>query len=140
MAAKLDQGPPNYKEMLPQVILDNYGKWKYHEIPQPGVLKHVGESGVLYSVRVASPRLVSIDFVRDLCKIADDYCDGFLRFTTRNNVEFLVGDEAKLQPLLDTLAAQNYCVGGTGQSISNIIHTQGWVHCHTPATDCFRRR
>ena len=134
--SKLDQGPPNYKEMLPPVITENYGKWKYHEIPRPGVLKHVAESGAaLYSVRVASPRLVSIDFIRDICVLADDYCDGFLRFTTRNNVEFLVSDEAKLNPLIDTLNAQGYCVGGTGPSISNIVHTQGWIHCHTAATD-----
>jgi sulfite reductase beta subunit len=26
-------------------------------------------------------------------------------------------------------------VGGTGAGISNIVHTQGWIHCHTPATD-----
>ncbi|HAR98387.1 MAG TPA: dissimilatory-type sulfite reductase subunit beta, partial [Syntrophus sp. (in: bacteria)] len=26
-------------------------------------------------------------------------------------------------------------VGGTGHSITNMVHTQGWVHCHTPATD-----
>jgi sulfite reductase beta subunit len=136
MMAILDQGPPNYKDMLPPIIQENYGKWKYHEIPRPGVLKHVSESGAaLYSVRVGSPRLVSVDFLRDLCVIADEYCDGFLRFTTRNNVEFLVSDEAKLNPLLDALNAKGYCVGGTGASISNIVHTQGWVHCHTPATD-----
>lgn len=26
-------------------------------------------------------------------------------------------------------------VGGTGNAISNVVHTQGWIHCHTPATD-----
>jgi len=26
-------------------------------------------------------------------------------------------------------------IGGTGASITNIVHTQGWIHCHTPATD-----
>jgi sulfite reductase beta subunit len=26
-------------------------------------------------------------------------------------------------------------VGGTGAGVTNIIHTQGWIHCHTPATD-----
>ena len=26
-------------------------------------------------------------------------------------------------------------VGGTNNSISNIVHTQGWVHCHSAATD-----
>jgi len=97
--AKIDIGPPHFKDMLPPVIKENYGKWKYHEIPRPGVLKHVSEDGaVLYSVRVGSPRLVSIDFVRELCDIADKYCDGYLRFTSRNNVEFLVGDESKLEP------------------------------------------
>jgi dissimilatory sulfite reductase beta subunit len=25
--------------------------------------------------------------------------------------------------------------GGTGHSITNIVHTQGWIHCHTPAID-----
>jgi sulfite reductase beta subunit len=26
-------------------------------------------------------------------------------------------------------------VGGIGNSISNIVHTQGWVHCHSAASD-----
>jgi sulfite reductase beta subunit len=26
-------------------------------------------------------------------------------------------------------------VGGVGNAISNIVHTQGWVHCHSAATD-----
>jgi len=26
-------------------------------------------------------------------------------------------------------------IGGTGAGITNIVHTQGWIHCHTPATD-----
>jgi sulfite reductase beta subunit len=25
--------------------------------------------------------------------------------------------------------------GGTGMGMTNIVHTQGWIHCHTPATD-----
>lgn len=134
--AKIDQGPPYYKEMLPPVILENYGKWKYHEIPRPGVLKHVTEDGAaLYSVRVGSPRLISIDFVRELCELADTYCDGFLRFTSRHNVEFLLSDETKVDALIAAVEAKGLPVGGTGASISNIVHTQGWVHCHTPATD-----
>jgi len=123
-------------DMLPPLIKENYGKWKYHEIPRPGVLKHVAESGaVLYSVRAASPRLVSIDFIREICELADEYCDGYLRFTSRNNIEFLVTDESKVEPLIAALKAKGIPVGGTGPSISNIVHTQGWVHCHTPATD-----
>ncbi|AFL98738.1 dissimilatory sulfite reductase beta subunit [Desulfitobacterium dehalogenans ATCC 51507] len=134
--AILDQGPLNYKEQLPPIIKENYGKWRYHENPKPGVLKHVSESGAeLYSIRVGSPRLVSLDFIREICELADEYCDGYLRFTARHNVEFLVSDAAKVEPLIAALGAKGLPVGGTGASISNIVHTQGWVHCHTPATD-----
>jgi sulfite reductase beta subunit len=38
--------------MLSPLIQRNYGKWRYHEILQPGVLMHVGEAGeALYTVR-----------------------------------------------------------------------------------------
>jgi sulfite reductase beta subunit len=134
--AKTDFGPPDYREMIPPIVRDNYGKWTYHTIPQPGVLKHVSTSGaVLTSVRVASPRLVSTDFVRDICGIADKYCDGYMRFTTRHNIEFLVSDEARVEPLLDELAAKQYLVGGVGHAISNVVHTQGWIHCKSAVTD-----
>lgn len=134
--ARTDFGPPDYRTMIPPIIARNYGKWKYHEIPQPGVLKHVSETGeVLYSVRVASARLISTDFILQLCDIADTYCDGYLRFTTRHNVEFLLSNEAKLQPLLAELNEKGFLVGGTANAISNVVHTQGWIHCHTPATD-----
>ena len=50
--AKTDFGPPDYREMIPPMVRDNYGQWKYHTIPRPGVLQHVSESGaVLTSVR-----------------------------------------------------------------------------------------
>ena len=131
-----DIGPPDFRQFLPPIIKDNYGKWKYHEIPRPGVLKHVSESGdVLYSVRAGSGRLVSTIYVREVCEIADKYCDGHLRFTSRHNIEFLVSDEAKVEPLIAELKERGWPVGGTGASITSIVHTQGWVHCHTPATD-----
>ncbi len=131
-----DIGPPDYRQMLHPVIKKNYGKWKYHEIPEPGVLRHVSETGdEVYTVRVGSPRLVSVDFIRDVCDIADKYCDGYLRFTSRNCVEFMTPDKARLQPLIAEIKKYNLPVGGTGTSISNIVHTQGWIHCHSAATD-----
>jgi sulfite reductase beta subunit len=132
-----DIGPPHYEQFFPQVIKDNYGKWLYHEITQPGVLKHVSETGAeCYTVRVGCARLISVSMVRDYCDIADKHCDGIMRWTTRNNVEFMVDSAAKVQPLLDDLAANGQMpVGGTGAGVTNIVHTQGWVHCHTPATD-----
>ncbi|MBE3576045.1 MAG: dissimilatory-type sulfite reductase subunit beta [Firmicutes bacterium] len=134
--AKTDIGPPDYRQMLPPVVQRNYGRWRFHEIVRPGVLRHVSENGEeLYTVRVGSPRLLDTDAIREICDLADRYCDGYLRFTSRHNIEFLVSDQSKLEPLLQELWKREWPVGGTGNSISNIVHTQGWIHCHTPATD-----
>jgi sulfite reductase beta subunit len=133
--AKTDIGPPYFWDMLPEVIKNNYGKWLYHEKVKPGVLKHVGEAGDIYTVRVGSPRLLSIETLRWFASLADKYCDGHLRFTSRHNVEFLLVDPAKIDPLIDELEAEGWPVGGTGRSLKNLIHTQGWIHCHSAATD-----
>ncbi|MDW8045563.1 MAG: dissimilatory-type sulfite reductase subunit beta [Nitrososphaerota archaeon] len=131
-----DIGPPYFRDMLPPIIQRNYGRWKYHEELKKGILKHVSETGeVIYTVRVGSPRLLSTDTVREICDIADKYCDGYLRFTSRYNIEFLVSDEKKLGPLIETLKNRGWPIGGTGPGITNIVHAQGWIHCHTPATD-----
>ena len=138
-----DIGPPHYEQFFPPVIKENYGKWKYHEILEPGVLVNVSETGAeVYTVRVGGIRLMSVDLIRETCEIADKHCDGYLRFTTRNNIEFMVDDKAKLQPLIDDLKSRKFeagsnkfPIGGTGAGITNIVHTQGWVHCHTPAID-----
>lgn len=133
-----DLGPPHYEQFFPPVIKANKGKWLWHEIIQPGVLMHKSETGdEVYSIRVGAARLVSVEYIREVCDIADKHCDGFLRFTTRNNIEFMVDSKDKIQPLLDTLESHktSFPVGGTGAGVTNIVHTQGWVHCHTPATD-----
>lgn len=131
-----DIGPPHYQKHLPPVVLNNYGKWAYHEILKPGVMVHVGESGdKLFTVRAGSPRLLSIKRIREFADLADKYCDGHLRFTSRNNVEFLLTDESKIDDLIADLQELGYPVGGIGNSISNIVHTQGWIHCHSAATD-----
>ena len=133
-----DLGPKYYGDMLPPVIKENKGKWLYHEILEPGVLVHVAENGdKVYTVRCGSARLLTINRVRLYCDIADKCCGGFLRFTTRNNVEFMVDSEEKLKALKAELKKneQYLPIGGTGACVTNIVHTQGWVHCHTPATD-----
>jgi sulfite reductase beta subunit len=131
-----DIGPPHHEKFLPPVIKENYGKWKYHEIVKPGVLMHVSESGAkLWSVRAATPRLLSIVSIRQICDLADKYCGGYLRFTSRNNVEYLVSEEKNVDPLVKATTELGYPVGGVGHALSNIVHTQGWVHCHSAATD-----
>ncbi len=131
-----DIGPPHYEQFLPPVIKDNYGQWKYHESMGPGLLAHVAESGAkVYTVRCGSPRLLSIQSLRFFADMADKHCDGYLRFTSRNNVEFLTDKEENIAPLKQELEAGGFPVGGTNNAISNVVHTQGWVHCHSSATD-----
>ena len=133
---KTDIGPPDYNLFLPPIIKDNYGAWKSHEMVRPGVMVHVGESGdKLYTVRASSPRLLSVKKLRTFADLADKYCGGHLRFTSRNNVEFLLTDESNVEPLIADLKEIGHAVGGIGNAISNIVHTQGWVHCHSSATD-----
>jgi sulfite reductase beta subunit len=133
---RTDYGPPNYEQFLPPIIKENYGKWKYHEILKPGVMVHVSQSGAkLFTVRSASGRLLSIDKIRMYCDLADKYCGGYVRFTSRHNVEFLLTEEKNVDPLIKDLAALGHPVGGIGNAISAIVHTQGWVHCHSAATD-----
>jgi len=138
-----DIGPRHFEEFYPEVIKNNKGKWLYHEILKPGVLVHVSETGdEVYTVRVGGARFMSVTHIREICEIADKHCDGHLRFTTRNNIEFMVDSKDKVEPLIQDLESRKFDggsfkfpVGGTGAGITNIIHTQGWIHCHTPATD-----
>jgi len=97
---------------------------------------HVSENGArLFTVRAGSPRLVSVDKIRKYAELADKYCDGFLRFTSRHNVEFLLTKQENIDPLIKDLKALGHPVGGIQNSISSIVHTQGWIHCHSAATD-----
>jgi sulfite reductase beta subunit len=138
-----DIGPIDYNKFYPPVIAKNKGKWLYHEIIEPGVLVHVAESGdEVFTVRVGGARLMTVTHIREICEIADKHCDGYLRFTTRNNVEFMTDSKDKAMALKADLASRRFDggsfkfpVGGTGAGITNIVHTQGWIHCHTPATD-----
>ncbi|MFA5354881.1 MAG: dissimilatory-type sulfite reductase subunit beta [Thermodesulfovibrionales bacterium] len=133
---RTDIGPPHFKEFLPPVIQKNYGDWKYHEVINAGLMVHVANSGdKVWSVRVASPRLLSTDTIREYTALATKYCGGYLRWTTRNNVEFLVSDESQIAPLQAELKEKGHLMGGIGSRISNIVHTQGWVHCHSACTD-----
>lgn len=131
-----DIGPPHYEQFLPPVIKNNYGKWKYHEIVKPGVCMHVSETGEkVYTVRAGGSRLMSIDKIRMMCDIADKHCGGYLRFTSRHNLEFMTTDASKIDPIIEDLNKIGHPVGGMANSITNIVHTQGWVHCHSAATD-----
>lgn len=138
-----DIGPRHFWQTFPEVIQKNYGKWAYHDILEAGVLVHVSETGdKVYTVRCGGMRFMTVQLLREICEIADKYCDGFVRFTTRNNIEFLVTTPEKLEALKQDLRSRKFVsgsykfpIGGTGAGVTNIVHTQGFIHCHTPATD-----
>ncbi len=131
-----DIGPPDYRKFLHPVIEKNYGQWKYHEILEPGVMVHVAESGdEIFTVRAGSPRLLATDTIRFYADVAEKYCDGYLRFTSRHNVEFLTDKKDNLPKIRKELEDHGNLIGGMGRAISSIVHTQGWVHCHSAATD-----
>jgi sulfite reductase beta subunit len=131
-----DIGPPHFEKFLPPVIKKNYGDWKHHERLDAGTMVHEANSGdKVFTVRVASPRILSTVTIREMLDIADKHCDGYIRFTTRNNVEFMTPDEGKVKGLKKELKDKGFTVGGIGPRISNVVHTQGWVHCHGACSD-----
>ena len=114
----------------------NYGNWAWHDRPRPGVLHHVAKSGdEIWTVRAGTQRQMDVFTIRKLCDIADQFAEGHVRFTTRSNIEFMVSEFDKVEPLIEALNADGFPVGGTGNSVSMISHTQGWLHCDIPGTD-----
>lgn len=130
-------GVPHYKEYLPEVVKENYGKWKSHGIVRPGVLKHVAESGdEVYSVRVGMPPArVSTATMLEMCDLADEYSGGYFRVTQRNSLEFVDVDPERIDELIGGLEEKGFPVGGTANSFHNIMACPAWIHCNLPATD-----
>ncbi|MCP3670434.1 MAG: dissimilatory-type sulfite reductase subunit beta [Gammaproteobacteria bacterium] len=131
-----ETGVPEIDPYLHPVMKKNYGDWKFHDRPRPGVLRHVANSGdELWTVRAGTPRQMDVTMIRELMDIADDLAEGYVRFTSRSNIEYMVSTEAQVKPLMDKLTECGYPIGGTGNSVSMIAHTQGWLHCDIPGTD-----
>jgi dissimilatory sulfite reductase beta subunit len=139
-----DIGPRKYDEFYPPVIAKNKGKWLYHEIPAPGVLVHVAESGdEVYTVRVRRrppdehqphPRNLrnrrqALRRLRALDHPQQHRVHGG-RQDPRSSRCWTIWQSRKFAG-----GSFKFPVGGTGAGITNIVHTQGWIHCHTPATD-----
>jgi len=132
----IESGVPDNTAFLHPVMKKNYGNWKYHDRPRPGVLHHVSHSGdEIWTVRAGTQRQMDVYTIRKLCDIADQYADGHVRFTIRSNIEFMVADESRVAPLIEALVSSGFPVGGTGNSVSMIAHTQGFLHCDIPGTD-----
>ncbi|HMX11659.1 MAG TPA: hypothetical protein PKE61_12195, partial [Burkholderiaceae bacterium] len=117
----IECGVPDNQPYLHPLLKKNYGAWRYHDRPRPGVLHHVAHSGdEVWSVRAGTQRQMDVGTVRKLCDIADQYAEGHVRFTIRSNIEFMVSAADKVAPLIEKLEAEGFPVGGTGNSVSMI--------------------
>ena len=132
----IESGTPDHFQYMHPTLRKNYGQWAYHDRPRPGVLHHVSKNGdEVWTVKTGSARQLDILTLRTICDIADEFCDGYLRFTMRGNMEFMVTDESKVEPLIKRVEEAGFPVGGTGNSVTMLSHTQGWLHCDIPGTD-----
>jgi len=132
----IESGVPDPTPFMHPQLVKNYGHWKWHDRPRPGVLHHVADNGdEVWTVRAGTQRQMDVYTIRKLCDIADQYAEGHVRFTVRSNIEFMLSSADKVQPLIDKLMAEGFPIGGTGNSVSMISHTQGFLHCDIPATD-----
>ena len=132
----IEHGAPDPMPFMHPLLKKNYGRWIYHDHPRPGVLMHRAESGdEVWTVKAGTQRQMDHHTIRKLCDITDQYGEGYLRFTARSNVEIMVGEKGKVEPLMKALQDAGFPVGGTANSVSMIAHTQGWLHCDIPGTD-----
>ncbi len=130
-------GVPPVAENLPPVVQKNYGKWDTHEVVRPGVIRRSALSGdVCYTVRIAMPpSRVSVATMLEICDLADQYCGGYFRITQRNSLEFVDVNPGMIDELIEKVEGMGFPVGGTKNSLHNIIACPAWIHCNLPATD-----
>ena len=121
----IESGCPDAFQYMHPVMRKNYGLWKYHEHPRPGVLRHVAYGGdEIWTVRVGTQRILDVFTLRKLCQIGDDYTDGFVHFTIRSNLEYMVTKESQVAPLIAAIEEAGFIVGGTKNSVAMI----SWYH------------
>ena len=136
MRDPIETGCPDPFQYMHPMMRRNFGMWAYHEHPRPGVLLHVAKNGdKIWTIKAGTQRILDLFTLRKLCDIADNYSDGFIRFTIRSNPEFFVTEESRVEPLIAKLEEEGFIVGGTQNSVTTLSHTQGWLHCDIPGTD-----
>ena len=60
------------------LMIKNFGNWKYHDRPRPGVLHHVAHSGdEIWTVRVGTQRQLGPYELNLLCDIIDKFGEGY---------------------------------------------------------------
>ena len=58
----IESGCPDPWQYMHPVMRKNFGQWKYHEHPRPGVLRHVAWSGdEIWTVKAGTQRILDIE-------------------------------------------------------------------------------
>ncbi len=140
MRSPIESGCPDGFQYMHPVMRKNYGQWAYHEDPQPGVLLHVANNGdKIWTVRAGTQRILDLFTLRKLCEIGDTYGEGYVRFTIRSNIEYMVSDEAKVEPLIKALTDAGFVVGGTQQLRRHDVAHPGLAALRHPGHRRLRR-
>ena len=101
MRTPIESGCPDPFQYMHPLMIKNFGNWKYHDRPRPGVLRHVAHSGdEIWTVRVGTQRQLGPYEINLLCDIIDKFGEGFVRFTIRSNMEIMVTKKEKVDPLM----------------------------------------
>ncbi|MGD9392559.1 MAG: dissimilatory-type sulfite reductase subunit beta, partial [Chromatiales bacterium] len=104
MRDPIETGCPDPFQYMHPMMRRNFGMWAYHEHPRTGVLLHVAKNGdKIWTIKAGTQRILDLFTLRKLCDIADNYSDGFIRFTIRSNPEFFVTEESRVEPLIAKL-------------------------------------
>ena len=74
MRQPIESGCPDGMQYMHPLMVKNFGNWKYHDRPRPGVLHHVAHSGdEIWTVRLGTQRQLGSYEINLLCDIIDQY-------------------------------------------------------------------
>ena len=95
----IESGVPDPFQFMHPMLIKNFGQWKWHDRLGPGALHHVAHNGdEVWTVRAGTSRQMDVHTIRKLCDVADEFAEGYVRFTTRSNIEFMVSKHESRAP------------------------------------------
>lgn len=130
-------GYPPPSNVMPGVLIRNYGQWIRHDFVRPGVLRNWSATGdSCLTLRLLTPigKRLSTKSLREIADIADS-CDAGLRITSRRALEIVGVPDADLERVISDLETAGFPVGGTGAALHQIVTCTGFTHCQQAALD-----
>ena len=83
MRQPIESGCPDGFQYMHPLMVKNFGQWRWHDHPRPGVLRHVADSGdEVWTVKAGTQRILDVFTLRKLCDIGDEFA-GVVASVTR---------------------------------------------------------